>query len=174
MGAAEGRPSDEAAHVLGHAAYFAELLDEWAPENAANERLFRLGSAVAEALGRGGSVEALARYFEYWLMRLEGVYPALVACPRCGRPTLEDGALLVPSERAYVCLDCAPGGECLSGDAMAFLRSAGTRTPVEVAHAGAPSRVVREIEAVHHRLITLHLEKETRSARVVRELRPQP
>jgi hypothetical protein len=62
----------------------------------------------------------------------------------------------------------------LSGDAVAFLRSAGTRTPVEVAHAGAPSRVLREIEAVHHRLITLHLEKETRSARVVRELRPGP
>ncbi len=39
---------------LGHAAYFAELLDEWAPENAANERLFRLGASVGEALCASG------------------------------------------------------------------------------------------------------------------------
>src|SRR5678816_711115 len=48
--------------------------DERAPEGQANERLFRLGAAIGEALCRGGSVEALARYFEYWLLRLEGVY----------------------------------------------------------------------------------------------------
>ena len=37
--AASGRDANDAAHVLGHAAYFAELLDEWSPDNAANERL---------------------------------------------------------------------------------------------------------------------------------------
>ena len=45
-----GRPPDEAAHALGHAAYFAELVDEWAPDHAANERLFRLGAAMSERL----------------------------------------------------------------------------------------------------------------------------
>ena len=66
---------DDAAQLLGHASYFAELLDEWAPDAMANERLFRLGASVGEALCRGGSVECLARYFEYWLLRLQGVYP---------------------------------------------------------------------------------------------------
>src|SRR5438128_2258578 len=42
--AAVGRTTADAAHVLGHASYFAELLDEWAPEGQANERLFRLGA----------------------------------------------------------------------------------------------------------------------------------
>jgi hypothetical protein len=32
---------------------------------------------------------------------------------------------------------------------------------------------LREIEEVHDRLIAVHLEKELRSARVVRELRPE-
>jgi DNA repair protein RecO (recombination protein O) len=73
--AAAGRDQGEAVRALGHAAYFAELIDEWAPDNAPNERLFRLGAAVGEALEGGGSIDALARYFEYWLMRLEGVYP---------------------------------------------------------------------------------------------------
>ena len=64
------------------------------PRTPPNERLFRLGAAVAEALWRGGSIEALARYFEYWLLRLEGVYPALDVCPRCGEARLQQGAVL--------------------------------------------------------------------------------
>src|SRR5262245_31522752 len=95
LAATAGRGPDEAAHVLGHAAYFAELLDEWAPEDAPNERLFRLGAATSEALATARSVDALARYFEYWLLRLEGVYPATDVCPRCGRRAFGDGGVLV-------------------------------------------------------------------------------
>jgi DNA repair protein RecO (recombination protein O) len=161
------------AHVLGHAAYFAELLDEWAPENAANERLFRLGASVAEAMRTGGSIDALARYFEYWLLRLEGVYPALDRCPRCGEPTLSAGAVLVLAERTYVCQACAHGGPALPASAMAFLREAGRRTPADIAQASSDPRALAALEQVHDRLIAMHLEKELRSARVVRELRPE-
>jgi hypothetical protein len=41
-----------------------------------------------------------------------------------------------------------------------------------VTDAGADAVVLRELEAVHARLIGMHLEKDLRSARVVRELRP--
>jgi DNA repair protein RecO (recombination protein O) len=173
LAAVAGRQPEEAVHVLGHAAYFAELLDEWAPDGSPNERLFRLGAAMADALAHGRSIDALARYFEYWLLRLEGVYPALDRCPRCGQPALGDGAVLVMAERTYVCGECAHGGPRLSAAAMRFLRSAGRRTPVDVAGAEAPAGALREIEQVHHRLIALHLEKELRSARIVKELRPQ-
>jgi DNA repair protein RecO (recombination protein O) len=171
LGSSEGRPPDLAAHVLGHAAYFAELLDEWSPEGAPNERLYRLGVAASEALGQCGSVEALARYFEYWLMRLEGVYPSLLACPRCAQP-LDAGAALVSADRAYVCGSCTAGGPRLSPSAIAFLRAAGTRTPGDVARSSHLLEIVREIEDVHERLIALHLEREPRSAKIVRELRP--
>src|SRR5262245_39803391 len=59
MSLAAVRQAGDGAHVLGHAAYFAELLDEWSPDGAPNRRLFRLGVAAGEALGREGSVEAL-------------------------------------------------------------------------------------------------------------------
>jgi DNA repair protein RecO (recombination protein O) len=170
--AADGRAPDDAAHVLGHAAYFAELLDEWAPDGAPNERLYRLGSAVGEALGQGGSVEALARYFEYWLLRLEGVYPSLQGCPRCGR-ALDEGAAFVTSDSTYMCWSCTPGGAKLSRASVAFLRAAATRTPGDVARAGAPLDLLREIESVHRLVIARHLEREPRSARIVRELRPE-
>ena len=60
---------------LTHAAYFAELLNEWAQEADADERLYRLGASMLEALAAGAPAEPLARYFEYWLLRLQGLYP---------------------------------------------------------------------------------------------------
>jgi DNA repair protein RecO (recombination protein O) len=173
LGAADGRESGDGAHVLSHAGYFAELLDEWAPDGSPNERLYRLGVAVGEALAAAESVAALARYFEYWLLRLEGVYPAIDRCPRCGQPTLGDGAVLAIADRSYVCRECASSGLRLSPAAMTFLREAGGRPPGVVARAGTSDVALREIEQAHDRLIAVHLEKELRSARVVRELRPE-
>ena len=77
--AAVGAPMRREA--LGHVGYFAELIDEWAPEAHADERLYRLGSSVIDAIADGAPVEPLARYFEYWLLRLQGVYPSLVGVP---------------------------------------------------------------------------------------------
>ncbi|HEX5214395.1 MAG TPA: DNA repair protein RecO [Vicinamibacterales bacterium] len=162
----------DGASVLGHAAYFAELLDEWSPDGMANERLFRLGAAVGAALGRVSSVAALARYFEYWLLRLEGVYPAIDTCPRCGRRVLGAGAVLVLADRAYVCRECAHGGPKLSADAMQFLRAAATRTPGEVGDVSLAAGPRRELAHAHDRLIATHLEKELRSTRIVKELGP--
>jgi recombinational DNA repair protein (RecF pathway) len=134
-----------------------------------NERLFRLGAAVGLAMGQVASVSSLARYFEYWLLRLEGVYPAIDRCPRCGQALGGDAALVV-ADRTYVCARCAPGGLRLSAPALAFLRGLGGRTPAEVTDAGAPVEALRDLAQVHDRLIALHLEKSLRSARIVKEL----
>ena len=72
--------------ALGYVSYFAELLDEWAQDADADERLYRLGTSMLEALGGGAPPEPLARYFEYWLLRLQGVYPE-------ARGSLSPGAL---------------------------------------------------------------------------------
>lgn len=167
-----GRPAAEGAHALGHASYFAELLDEWAPENAANERLFRLGAAMSAGLGTSGSIDALARYFEYWLLKLEGVYPAIDRCAHCERP-LDDGAVLDAREQAFVCRSCGHSGPAISVDALAFLRSLATRRPDDVAASAPPAATLVEIERAHRRLIAGHLDKDVRSARVVSELRPR-
>ncbi len=81
--------------ALGYSAYFAELLDASAQDADADERLYRLGVATLEAVVAGGPVEPLARYFETWVLRLQGVYPADVACGHCGSEFGEaDGAYL--------------------------------------------------------------------------------
>jgi DNA repair protein RecO (recombination protein O) len=160
--------------ALGYVSYFAELIDEWAQEADPNETLFRLGASALEALGAGVPVEPLARYFEYWLLRLQGVYPSLSACPDCG-DALEAGAAVVLSDRVLLCLRCAarhPGASAgLSPESIAFLRSARRLTPAGVAGTSLSARAARELEQAHRRLIAAHLEKELKSARVLRELR---
>ena len=66
---------ESAPDAFGYIGYFAELLDEWTQESDADERVYRLGASMVDALGAGVPVEPLARYFEYWLLRLQGVYP---------------------------------------------------------------------------------------------------
>jgi DNA repair protein RecO (recombination protein O) len=56
--------------------YFAELLIEFAREQVESEKLFRLSLAVLGAVQKV-SLPALARYMELWILRLEGVLPAL-------------------------------------------------------------------------------------------------
>ena len=80
--------------ALGYVGYFAELLDAWAQDNDAQEALFRLGSAVLDALSDGAPAVPLARYFEYWLLKLQGVYPSIGRCADCGRPFGSRGAAL--------------------------------------------------------------------------------
>lgn len=124
--------------ALGYSHYFAELIDEWAAEADVDERLFRLGTSALDALVAGVPVEALARYFECWLLRLQGVYPTDLA---------------------------------VSSGAATFLDGVRRVAPREVESLGATTRVLREIELVHRKLIAMHLEREPRSVRVLNELR---
>ena len=157
--------------ALAHAGYFAELIDEWSPEADPSDALFRLGAAAAEALAAGGPVERLARYFEYWLLRLQGVYPPVDRCGRCAGD-LAVGARLSPGAGMLVCPACEPAdaGAPLSGAAVAFLRAARSAAPGALAEVVLEDRAGRELAAAHRLLIRTHLEKDLKSLRVVREL----
>ena len=124
--------------ALGYVGYFAELIDEWAQESDPNESLFRLGASMVEAMATGVPIDPLARYFEHWLMRLQGVYE--------------------PDDR-------------LSPEARAFLGAARTASPLMVGGLPASARVLRELEGAHRELIARHLEKDLKSARVLREMK---
>jgi len=165
-------PLSVSGDALGYVGYFAELIDEWAPEAHADERLYRLGSSMVDALVAGAPAESLARYFEYWLLRLQGVYPSIRQCPECGS-ALSSGASMPPRETVLLCRDCAPAtsGTQLSPEAMVFLRSATAIAPERLDDLPLGTRAARELETAHRRLINVHLEKELKSARVLREMR---
>ena len=124
--------------ALGYVGYFAELIDEWAQDADPNETLFRLGASMVDAMAAGVPIEPLARYFEYWLLRLQGVYE--------------------PDAR-------------LSEEARSFLAAARGLSPFGLGALPVSGRALREIEASHRALIAMHLEKDLRSVRVLRDMR---
>jgi len=124
--------------ALGYAEYFAELIDEWAQEGDPSETLYRLGVSMVEAMAKGVPIEPLARYFEFWLLRLQGVY----------------------EER-----------DQLSAGARAFLDTARCCSPFALGDVKVSRHTLHELEAAHRDLITLHLEKDLKSVRVLREMR---
>src|SRR5438045_7871879 len=137
---AEGGPHrGPSPDALGYIGYFAELLDEWAQEADADDRLYRLGASMLDALTAGAPVQPLARYFEYWLLRLQGVYPE-------AQGTLSDAA-------------------------MGFLAASRTVPPMQVGDVPVPLSVLKELEQLHRGLISMHLEKNLKSDRVLRDLR---
>ncbi|MGE0363896.1 MAG: DNA repair protein RecO [Vicinamibacterales bacterium] len=161
--------------ALGYSAYFAELLDASAADADPDERLYRLGTATLEAMTGSGPVEPLARYFECWLLRLQGVYPPELACGQCG---LEfgnaDGAFVGFDGHGFVCRAChgAHGTDdrYLSPRALAFIRAARRARPAEAASLGASAPVLRELEMAHRALIAAHFERSLKSVRVVQDL----
>ena len=165
----------ENADVLGHVGYFAELIDEWALEGDPSDRLYRLGASVVAALVADVPVERVARYFEYWLLRLQGVYPSIVACHRCGANLKDRGALIASRHGVFICWGCGPtdGGADLSREALGFLRTAAAVSPERLHEVTLTPPADRELAAAHRLLIATHLEKELRSARVLRELSVQ-
>jgi DNA repair protein RecO (recombination protein O) len=165
--------------ALGYTQYFAELLDEWAQEADPDERLYRLGSAMVEAVAAGVPAEPLARYFEYWLLRLQGVYPAHLRCHQCGGTlggTRTQAAFLAHGGREFTCGECSPRGRGLrlSADALAFLSRARTINPLDLDDRLATAAGLRELESVHRALITAYLDKEPKSIQVLNSMRHRP
>jgi recombinational DNA repair protein (RecF pathway) len=124
--------------ALGYVSYFAELIDEWAQEADPNETLYRLGASMGDAIAVGVPIEPLARYFEYWLLRLQGVYETDVR---------------------------------LSDEAKRFLLAARGVSPFGLGDVAVSRGTLLELEVAHRALIAVHLEKDLKSARVLREMR---
>jgi len=165
-------PNPEA---LGYSAYFAELIDSVAAEADPDERLYRLGTATLEAVTDGVAVTPLARYFEGWLLRLQGVYPGEMACSDCGTEFgTDDGAFLAIDGHGFVCRSChgaqGTADRFLSAQALAFVRAARRVAPRDAASLGASESALRELDVAHRALLGSHLDRPLKSVRVVQAL----
>ena len=65
--------------------YLADHMLEFAQENEPNDHLFRLLDSTLDALLADVDRGLAARYYEAWVLRIAGVFPAPLECPACGR-----------------------------------------------------------------------------------------
>ena len=108
-------------------------------------------SSVIDAIAGGCAVEPLARYFEFWLLRLQGVYPS---CRRARLRRRFDGGARDAAARAitFLCrrVRARGGGTALSVDGAAVPGAARrTRRPSAGRSSAGRRRRSRELETVH-------------------------
>ncbi len=151
--------------------YLADHVLEFAQENEPNEHLYRLLDSTLEALIAGASRDLSARYFEVWVLRLQGIFPPPRECPHCGRPFGEDGALLPPNGDALLCPDCAGqerGGLRVGPEVLSFLRRTGREGLERLALKPPPTASLRRVEELCREVRRRFLHRELRSYDVLK------
>jgi DNA repair protein RecO (recombination protein O) len=151
-------------------AYLAETAATFAQEGEPAERLFRLLDSTIEALAEGADRRLAVRYFESWILRLGGVFPAPEICPLCGSP-LAAGAALAGAGDALVCRSCAaqvPGSSAVSAAAIEFWLRAGRENLRSMAGRPPSSATLDEVGDVVGRVRRHFLGHELKSLGVLR------
>lgn len=114
--------------------YLSQLVEEFAPPRQIDERLFRMMRACVEAAAKSPErVEAVARYFELWILKLSGFLPDILNCMDC-RKRLggnNSASAFLNFERGLRCADCSGEGE--------LYISSGTQTQFASMHTHGPS-----------------------------------
>jgi DNA repair protein RecO (recombination protein O) len=150
--------------------YLADHLLEFAQEQEASDHLFRLLDSTLEALLAGVGRDLATRYFEAWVLRLAGVFPAPWECPGCGRPFPPEGAILPRTGENLLCFDCGGVvGLRISPATLDFLRRIGREALPIVAEGPPAEAVLRQVEDLCAQVRRGFLQRELRSYDVIRK-----
>jgi DNA repair protein RecO (recombination protein O) len=150
--------------------YLADHMLEFAQEDESSELLYRLLDATLEALLAGADRDVAARYFEAWVLRLGGIFPAPERCPQCDRP-LDREARLPPQGETLLCANCAEHGFAVGVEALDFLRRIGRQTPAAACRRIPTAAGLRQVEELCARVRRGFLQHELRSYEVIQRTR---
>ncbi len=152
-------------NALTRSAYIAEISIEFTEPEVPSDPLFRLLGRLARSQLSDAGGESLVRYFEYWLLRLEGVLPDFFRCIRCGE-TLSSGAFLIEKLQA-ICDNCRSPKALtfpLSGEALSFLKLVRRSQPEQIAQLTVGARAHRQVERILTQILENILQKELKSS----------
>jgi DNA repair protein RecO (recombination protein O) len=149
-------------------AYFAELVEEFLPVRFREDVAFRLLLTTLQSLEARGEVRLLGRYFEAWILMINGFLPDVHRCRKCRKP-LEKPGWLSPRKDGIYCDGCAPARRDEAGPELGrFLAWARKNPPSAAPDASFSPAELRSIERSLQAMIVFHLEREPRSLRFVR------
>ena len=153
--------------TLSGLAYMGDLVVEFSPPYQENEHLFRMLRACLEALSTApGDLQALLRYFEVWLLRLEGFLPDIKRCADCHRVFNAAENVFTASDLALRCQSCSSvGSHSLPRAVHAQLLAALKLAPGAFAESArnTPQRSLRELAQLTEQIIQRVLERELRT-----------
>lgn len=154
------------ADMLTALAYMGDLVIEFSPPYQPNEKLFRMVKACLEALAQSPSdVQSVLRYFEVWLLKLEGFLPDLNRCGECHRAISDAETVYMGTELALRCQSCYSGvGYPLSRKVHAQLRATQKLAPKVFAEEArsVSAKTKKEMAELTHQMIGRVLERQPR------------
>lgn len=149
--------------VVTGLSYLGDLLIEFSPPHQANDLLFRMSTACFDAISQSpGDIQSILRYFEVWLLKIEGFMPDLKRCAECHRTFVDDESVYMALDLALHCRGCSDGrGGAVSKLLHAHLRTAEKLSPARFAEDSrqVPSRTKRELAELTHQMIGRVLER---------------
>ena len=154
------------AETLTGLAYMADLIIDFSPPYQKNEKLFRMLKACLEAVAtEPADLQTILRYFEVWLLKLEGFLPDIKLCGECQRPFSEQEITFMGSDLLLRCRSCSRGqGTELSRKLQRHLRASqklGPNAFAKESHEVSPG-TMREMGELTHQLIGRVLELQPR------------
>ena len=154
------------AETLTGLAYMADLVIEFSPPYQVNEKLFRMVKACLEAVAASpGDLQTVLRYFEIWLLKLEGFLPDIKRCGECHLTFEENRLAFVGPDLVLRCRSCGQGmGTVLSEQLHRQLRATQSLAPCVFAEQSreVPARTLGELAELTHSLLGRVLERQPR------------
>ncbi len=152
--------------TLAGLAYMGDLVIEFSAPHEANETLYRMVKACLSAVSNSQSdLQVILRYFELWLLKLEGYLPDVRRCGDCHREFGEAQLAYVSADSLFRCRECSRGiGRSLSRTLQVQLHATQKLAPFPFAQASheVPASIHREMAELTHQLIGRVLEKQPR------------
>ncbi len=154
--------SSDPAVVTG-LAYLGDLLIEFSPPHQANDLLFRMANACFEAISESPEdLQSVLRYFEVWLLKIEGFLPDLKNCADCHRSFGTEETIFISSDFGLRCRSCSNGrGGAVSKRLHAHLRTTEKLSPAKFAESArdVPVNTKQELAELTHQIIGRVLER---------------
>jgi len=122
------------ASILTGFSYMGDLLIDFSPPHQANHNLFRMALACFEAASETpDDLEAVLRYFEVWLLKLEGFLPDLRTCVNCLN-TFGEETVYLGVDLSLRCYQCSQGrGTAVSKRLRTHMRTTEKLSPARFA-----------------------------------------
>lgn len=154
------------AETLAALAYMGDLVLEFSPPFEANDLLFRMVNACLEAMSEGeANLQVILRYFEVWLLKLEGYLSDVRRCGECQTPFDDTELAYLNSDLMFRCRRCSQGSSsAISNRVQKQLRATQKLGPDAFAAESkeVPERIHREMAELTHQIIGRVLERQPR------------
>jgi DNA repair protein RecO (recombination protein O) len=143
--------------------YMGDLLIDFSPPHQANDHLYRMALACFEAAAQSPEdLESLLRYFEVWLLKIEGFLPDLRSCANCHRAFTSDETIYLGHDMLLRCSECSNArGSVVSKRLHSQLRTTERLPPAKFAEESreVPSVTKKEMAELTFQLIGRALER---------------